>query len=536
MYAIQTWLLALFTLLPSPAMNLLLSCSLLRELRSRGRANDYLEDVLANIGDQQNVLLRHRSFSQDDVGVIRQIMRERPELVDALLLRRLELCELIGFELLQEDVAATVEEMSTLMDKAVSSTANQWIYHEEGGEIVPYYLYAIRIVELTLGARMLVLDLTGLRRGKQVKIQIEITQDTLIGGATVTEVLEDHACVLESERITEAYLVQMETYIRTQPSTGAQYLARLPSWHDQAVPTIDGADQVFRVVLDDVIDYGREDSQLWDGVWIALPLHLYLQVFDLRRAEYITLHISHLAEYKYDTSLVEKLILPPERKSIVNSLLHRSVNPGEDLITGKSGGIIILCTGDPGTGKTLTAEVYAEVTSRPLYVAQCSRLGTDPQALEDAFRHMLDRAKRWNAILLLDEADVYIHERGTNLTQNAIVGVFLRLLEYYSGVLFMTSNRATIIDDAILSRVTAHLRYTLPDPDALRRIWGVLASQYKLDVPDHVLDEATSAFPRISGRSVKQLIRLSKIIAESSGRYVDMEIIRHVAQFQDLEK
>ncbi|HSI86255.1 MAG: AAA family ATPase [Candidatus Methylacidiphilales bacterium] len=517
-------------------MNLLLSCPLLRELRSRGRANEFLEDVLANVGDQQTVLLRHRSFTLDDAGTIRQIMRERADLHDPVLLRRLELCELIGFDILEEDLAATVEEMSTLIDKAVSRTANQWIYHEEGGELVPYYLYAIRIVELTLGARMLVLDLTGLRRGRQTKIQIEITQDTLTGGASVTEVMEDHSCVLESERLTDVYLSQMEVYIRTQYATGAQYLARLPSWHEKAVPTLDGADQVFRVVMDDAVDYGREDAQLWDGVWIALPLHLYLQVFDLRRAEYLTLHISYLTEYKYDTSLVDKLILPPERKSIVNSLLHRSVNPGEDLITGKSGGIIILCTGDPGTGKTLTAEVYAEATSRPLYVAQCSRLGTDPQALEEAFRHMLDRAKRWNAILLLDEADVYIHERGHDLTQNAIVGVFLRLLEYYSGVLFMTSNRATIIDDAILSRVTAHLRYTLPDADALRRIWGVLSAQYKLDVPQHVLDEATGAFPRISGRSVKQLIRLSKIIAESSDRQVDMDIIRHVAQFQDLEK
>ncbi|PTX92031.1 hypothetical protein DB346_24065 [Verrucomicrobia bacterium LW23] len=518
-------------------MNLLLSLPLLRELQARGRANDYLNEVLANIGDQQSVQLRHRSFSLHDVAELRQIMRERTELADALLLRRLEVCELIGYDLVEEEIAGTVEEFSTLLDKAVSATANQWIFREEGGgELVPYYLYAIRIVELTLGAKMLVLDLTGLRRGLQKKIQIEITQDMLMSGATVTEVLEDHACVLESQQLTDAYLTQLDAYLRTQPATGTQFLARLPPWHEHAVPTLDGADQVFRVVIDDMVDYGRDDTQLWDGVWIGLPVHPYAQVFDLRRAEYATLHISYLTEYKYDTSLVEKLILPQERKSIVNSLLHRSVSPGEDLIMGKSGGIIILCTGDPGTGKTLTAEVYAEATSRPLYVAQCSQLGTHPAALEEAFRHMLERAKRWNAILLLDEADVYIHERAMNVEQNAIVGVFLRLLEYYSGVLFMTSNRATIIDDAILSRVTAHLRYALPDADSLRRIWGVLAEQYRLNVAPHVLDEAAAAFPKISGRSVKQLVRLSKIIAESSGRQVDMEIIRHVAQFQDLEK
>src|SRR3546814_2642760 len=52
----------------------------------------------------------------------------------------------------------------------------------------------------------------------------------------------------------------------------------------------------------------------------------------------------------------------------------------------------------------------------------------------------------------LDEADVYIRCRDNDLEHNAIVAEFLRTLEYFNGLLFMTTNRINDVDDAILSR------------------------------------------------------------------------------------
>lgn len=187
------------------------------------------------------------------------------------------------------------------------------------------------------------------------------------------------------------------------------------------------------------------------------------------------------------------------------------------------------------THNTLTAEVYSEAAKRPLYMVQCSQLGTNEEVLEKKLALVLERAVRWRTILLIDEADVYIHERGKDIQQNAIVGVFLRLLEYYNGIMFMTTNRATVIDDAIMSRATAHIKYEIPTDDAKRtRLWKVLAAQYGVEGLD--IFKAIQTFPKVSGRSIRQLIRLAKIMANRNGTKVTVASLKWAAKFHDFSE
>ena len=59
-------------------------------------------------------------------------------------------------------------------------------------------------------------------------------------------------------------------------------------------------------------------------------------------------------------------------------------------------------------------------------------------------------AYRWQVVLLLDEADVYLERRATNdVLRNSLVSVFLRNLEYYRGILFLTTNRVGDFDKAV---------------------------------------------------------------------------------------
>jgi hypothetical protein len=183
------------------------------------------------------------------------------------------------------------------------------------------------------------------------------------------------------------------------------------------------------------------------------------------------------------------------------------------------------------THNTLTAEVASEQMQKPLYVVQCSQLGTNEQAVEQKLQTVLDRASRWGAILLIDEADVYVHERGDDIQQNAIVGVFLRVLEHYRGVLFLTSNRDTIIDDAIMSRATAWIRYELPDAYALARIWSVLADQFKLKLDEPVRRELVKEFPRLSGRNVKNLLKLGSKLAKHKNQALTLDVFKRAARF-----
>jgi AAA+ superfamily predicted ATPase len=193
----------------------------------------------------------------------------------------------------------------------------------------------------------------------------------------------------------------------------------------------------------------------------------------------------------------------------------------------------VLCTGAPGLGKTLTAEIYSEVAQRPLYTVQASQLGVEPEQLEDNLLKCFARADRWKAILLLDEADVYIHPRGDDLHQNAIVGVFLRTLEYYRGVMFMTTNRPDLVDDAIASRCIARIDYALPTAEAQQRIWQIQAEQNGATISPKMLQRIVAQNPACSGRDIKNLVKLALLVGEAKGqRDITDDMIKFVKRFK----
>lgn len=264
---------------------------------------------------------------------------------------------------------------------------------------------------------------------------------------------------------------------------------------------------------------------------IEVPIHPMMAVFDLKRHLRLRIHISYLTEYVYDTNIANKLVIPEEQKALVKMLINHKSSIFTDIIAGKAGGAVVLLTGKPGVGKTLTAEVYAESEKRALYSVQCSQLGTDPNELEDELLKVFTRAKRWNSVMLLDEADVYVHERGNDMQQNAIVGVFLRVLEYQSTVLFLTTNRPDDVDDAIASRCIARLNYTVPDADSQAKIWRILASASNIRIPTAAIAEIVKANGALSGRDVKNLMKLAHMMVGAGGE-ITSKNVEFVKQFK----
>ncbi|KAK5101277.1 hypothetical protein LTS08_004884 [Lithohypha guttulata] len=139
-------------------------------------------------------------------------------------------------------------------------------------------------------------------------------------------------------------------------------------------------------------------------------------------------------------------------------------NPAEfdDFIAQKGRGYIMLFSGNPGVGKTATAESIAELLHVPLCIISVGNLGTTAESVESALQDILELASKRNAVLLLDEADIFLEQRTRHdLHRNAVVSVFLRLLEYYQGVLCLTTNRSEEIDVAFHSRI--HISLPFPD-------------------------------------------------------------------------
>jgi hypothetical protein len=271
---------------------------------------------------------------------------------------------------------------------------------------------------------------------------------------------------------------------------------------------------------------------------LHIPIHPLLAVFSMKKHLRLRVHVSQLTLYEYDREMGNRLVLPAEDRALIDILLaHKSTFA--DVVAGKGGGSVVLCTGGPGLGKTLTAEIYSEVAAKPLYTVQCSQLGTEPEEIEDNLLKCMARAERWGAILLLDESDVYIRTRGDDLIQNAIVGVFLRVLEYYRGVMFMTTNRPDMVDDAIASRCVARIQYDLPTPDRQALIWAGVAKMNQIEFPDKEIRLVVKEFPNLSGRDVKNLMKLALLVTEANGEgKVTANTIRTVKRFKstnDLE-
>lgn len=249
---------------------------------------------------------------------------------------------------------------------------------------------------------------------------------------------------------------------------------------------------------------------------LEVPIHPHLAVFHLTKHRRAKVHVGQLVPYEYDVHMAEKLVLPDDQKALIRLLVNTKGGAFKDIVQGKGGGAVVLLSGPPGTGKTLTAEVYAESTQRPLYSVQCSQLGTSPEKLEENVLAVFARAARWDAVVLLDEADVYVQKRGGDMKQNAIVGVFLRVLEYQGSVLFLTTNRPDDVDDAIASRCIAKLPYAPPDRENALRIWSVLTQTAGIVMEPSAIEQVVSTFPHLSGRDVKNLLKLASVLAEGA--------------------
>ncbi len=269
--------------------------------------------------------------------------------------------------------------------------------------------------------------------------------------------------------------------------------------------------------------------------FIELPRQCDVQVYDLASHEEFWIAANNIEPYVYRPELKDKMILPAEQSDLLDILTTDTELLTGDIVEGKAAGNIILCKGKPGVGKTLTAEIYSEVCEKPLFSVHAGILGTTAATIAENLRKVLQLAQRWNCILLIDEADVFVAERGTNVEQNAIVAEFLRTLESFRSLMFMTTNRPDDIDDAIVSRCAAIISYELPGPDLRARIWKVMSENFEADLPDPLIDELVQAFNMISARDIKMLLRLTLRVGKAKGLPLSRDLFRKCAIFRGIQ-
>ena len=150
-----------------------------------------------------------------------------------------------------------------------------------------------------------------------------------------------------------------------------------------------------------------------------------LKGYALKDKKWLTLFIESVQEIKWSEHAFSKLVLPEDQKELILALTESqrdNRNTFEDIVQGKGMGMIMLLSGPPGVGKTLTAESVSENMKCPLYMMSAGDLGTSAEDVEKNLSTVLEMCTKWKAVLLLDEADVFLEQRTAhNLQRNQLV-------------------------------------------------------------------------------------------------------------------
>ena len=427
-----------------------------------------------------------------------------------------------------------------------------WIFRFDT-ELQHWLPYVIERVNEETGGRYSTphvrLTLVAWRLGQRKEVNIDFYHRDL-RGKNLAQILDAAEVRLETEELLQEHRRHQEMYEKLHVRTGEQFV--MNGWVQTSDSENSWKPETYRVPEDTdlpalmVMDHRHhlkeceperiaDVSQWQEGKEVELPLHPLVYVYDLAGHVEVIAHIADLKPYQYQDQIERYLVIPEETRKLLTVLRQALCLQDRDVVSGKTGGCLILLKGDPGLGKTLTAQVFAEQNHRPLYELQCSQLGISPPEVEENLREALLRARRWNAVLLINEADVFVRARGSDIVQNAIVGVFLRLLENLSGVCFLTTNMGTTIDDAINSRALVHLEYKYPDAKERRELFRIQSQIQKIDAEESAYGRFAQKH-QLSGRDIRQLVKLAKLLMLQRGKTVTQADLEWALQWRQKPK
>lgn len=294
----------------------------------------------------------------------------------------------------------------------------------------------------------------------------------------------------------------------------------------------------------------------------------------------VEFNVKHVQPIVWNEEAFTNLVLADDRKHLLRSLVdaHSADLGFDDFVQGKGQGLIINLFGPPGVGKTLSAEATSERVHRPLYVVGGGDLGTKASDVDAELTRVFDIATSWKAIVLIDEArrglfsapSPYTDQiaidrrmcswnaapsmtlRGTPWSQSCEFQLLLyppyysyrspprnflslRHIEYYRGILFLTTNRITAFDPAFLSRIHVALHFGELSLEARAHVWRAFLRKagVNLTVPKSSSSTpSTASGPssveedelvrrlatrEVNGRQIKNACRTAQSLAYSRG-------------------
>ena len=171
----------------------------------------------------------------------------------------------------------------------------------------------------------------------------------------------------------------------------------------------------------------------------------------------------------------------------------------------------LLLSGEPGTGKTMTAQVLATELKQPLHIIQMDRLVTKFMGETGAkLRQIFERMRAMPGVYLFDEFDAIGGERdlGNDVGEmRRVLNAFLQFIENDASdnLIIAATNNPRLLDRALFRRFDDVLHYTLPDDESRQRLIANLLGTFK--GPQFPLAKAAAAGQGLSQSEIDRACR-----------------------------
>jgi SpoVK/Ycf46/Vps4 family AAA+-type ATPase len=201
----------------------------------------------------------------------------------------------------------------------------------------------------------------------------------------------------------------------------------------------------------------------------------------------------------------------------------------------KGRGLSALFDGEPGTGKTLSAEVIAAELGMSLFRVNVANvvskyIGETEKNLTKVFAE----ARGSHSVLLFDEADSLFSKRvevkGSNdRFANMEVNVLLQLIERYEGLVILTTNLKNSIDSAFERRLSFKVNFPFPEENIRSQIWSSLIPD-EAPIEEAIDFDTLGKYFELSGGSIKNAVLRAAYRAVATGEPLSMGLFSDAAK------
>ncbi|HEX4423694.1 MAG TPA: ATP-binding protein [Kofleriaceae bacterium] len=201
-------------------------------------------------------------------------------------------------------------------------------------------------------------------------------------------------------------------------------------------------------------------------------------------------------------------------------------------------GLSALFSGPPGTGKTMIAGLIAKELGLELFRVDLSRIvskwvGETEKNLATAF----DEAKNARAILLFDEADALFGKRtevrsSNDRYANLETNYLLQRIEVFEGIVLLTTNRETSIDEAFRRRLKFRIEFPTPDAHEREQLWRSMIPDVAPLGADVDFGALAERFQMTGGYIKNAAMRAAYLAATSDRKVISQGLLEKAAALE----